>query len=392
MFELTTLRASESGGPVTAGQIAEALLYYQRVHVVLDTKSIVNLVKQLGMQWTLVLLRTEGVSAVYCEEMLAVRTIRHGPQDVFDFVSVTLAESQDKVLNNSGARLLHYIGALGARRKDVKSFVRSFEERVPVRKLGGDHFIQGGVHKAVWNEVLDPRVIPSAIRESIRLIPGGYDPGDTIRFETHDTAVGVTVSTNLDMDAVNSRRESLGHEPSTIAHLLAAVQEARADVILAAHYGGDFVTSKVSSSIVRTRHAEVLHRTEQNKAQLRQFHELVVPDAPGVAEAVDGGTRTLKEYLVLLEKSRRLKQWLKDLNPDKGLVSEYLHAVTRTPGIQSGPTKALRYMLTTSFGLADPTFAAAVGLFDTFILEKIARGWRPNHFVTSQLEPFVRGT
>ncbi len=49
MFEHIVLRRAEGGLPVSAGQIAEALLYYQKVHVFIDRETLFYLIRQIGI-------------------------------------------------------------------------------------------------------------------------------------------------------------------------------------------------------------------------------------------------------------------------------------------------------------------------------------------------------
>jgi hypothetical protein len=76
-------------------------------------------------------------------------------------------------------------------------------------------------------------------------------------------------------------------EPLTIAHLLSNILDARADLALASFYGGDFVTSAVTSSIIQVRHTELLRRSKLNVDSRRQFAEVVLPDSPSLAEVID---------------------------------------------------------------------------------------------------------
>lgn len=73
MFEKVTLRTSDRGDAITPGEIAEALLFYQNVHLVLDYYSLTGLIISLGMERLLSLLRRPNVSAVYTDETLATR-------------------------------------------------------------------------------------------------------------------------------------------------------------------------------------------------------------------------------------------------------------------------------------------------------------------------------
>ena len=65
MFEKIVLRRSESGAAISAGQIAEALLFYQNVHLVIDMGSFGQLVRQLGPGTLISLLQRSDCTAVY---------------------------------------------------------------------------------------------------------------------------------------------------------------------------------------------------------------------------------------------------------------------------------------------------------------------------------------
>ena len=74
MFEHLILRKAENGLPISVGQIAEGLLYYQKVHLFIDRGTLLRLVEQIGTSRILTILRRPEVTAVYCEETLGTRT------------------------------------------------------------------------------------------------------------------------------------------------------------------------------------------------------------------------------------------------------------------------------------------------------------------------------
>jgi len=224
-------------------------------------------------------------------------------------------------------------------------------------------------------------------------MPGGYVVGDELNLEVIESNLGCFVFSNLNLDAINRRRSeaSAPVEPKTIAHLLSSLQDARADMALASFYGGDFVTSEVTSSIIQVRHMELLRRANLNTTSRREFIEVVLPDSPSLAEVIDSGERTLDEFLLLLDKAARFKDWLKKVNPDENLVRSYMRDITSEGWIQRLPAKSLRYILTLGLDATNPVAGLAAGFIDNFVVEKLLSGWRPNHFVAGRLEPFIRG-
>jgi hypothetical protein len=395
MFEHIALRRADRGNPISAGQIAEALLYYRKVHFFMDRGTLLDLIKQLGLDRTLMLLRRPELTAVYCEESLGTHTESVGVTQFHRYVAFYLSGDQ-KVgeLKTPSDRLLYDLRRQGASSKDARRFAREFLDRVPIRKLSGDHYLKGGIVAAAQADVSDRAYLAKAIRVAARTVPGGYDPGDNFAVEVIDTDKGTVVFAELDIAAINARRAKApppDNEPVTIAHMLSNVLDARADLALASFYGGDFVTAAVTSAIIQMRYAEVLRRSNLNTIAREHFVEVVLPDSPRLAEVIDAGEQSFDEFLKLLDKAERFKDWLGKVNPDEGLVRTYLRDVSSRGWIERLPAKSLRYLLTTGIEHTNPVAGIVAGLMDNFLVEKLFAGWRPNHFVNGNLGPFLQG-
>lgn len=393
MFDHVVLRRHERGTAVTAGQIAEALLFYQKVHLVVDNLTLGHLLQQIGQTGLLALTGRPDFSAVYTEEMLATKTDSIGVSQAHDFQAVSFAGTKDIEFRSPQERLQHQVERLGLGASDARKFSQRFLQRVPLRRLSGSHFVKGGIPAAARQDLQDPEFFAAAVRTIVANIPGGYDAGSTLRAEVITSRLGNFVFDNIDFDGINARRAAMTPplEPVTMAHVLMQLQDAKADFVLAAHYGGDFVTSSATSAVVRLRYEALLHRRSENAEAQRNFVSVALPDMPTIAEAVDSGERTFPEFLRLLDQSDRFKRWLKSANPDDGLVREYLLSTARQDWVQTSKVKALRYLLTLAAEATNPLAGFAAGVMDNFVVEKLLGGWRPNHFVSDRLVPFVSG-
>lgn len=281
----------------------------------------------------------------------------------------------------------------GLPKKDAKQFSKAFLQRVPIRKFSGNYFLDGGIPAAAKLDLLDTEYAKQAIRQAVAAMPGGYVVGDELNLEVIESNLGCFVFSNLNLDAINRRRSEVSPpvEPIAIAHLLSSLLDARADLALASFYGGDFVTSEVTSSIIQVRHTELLRRANLNATSRREFIEVVLPDSPSLAEVIDAGERTLDEFLLLLDKAARFKDWLKKVNPDEDLIRSYMRDITSEGWIQRLPAKSLRYILTLGLDATNPVAGLAAGFMDNFVVEKLLSGWRPNHFIAGRLGPFLQG-
>lgn len=393
MFDHVVLRRSEGGTAISAGQIAETLLFYQIVHLVIDRQTLLGLVHQIGPSGLLALVARPDFSAVYAEETLCTVTNSVSVSKCYDFAACTLAKSAaGNNLKTPNERLGHDLHQAGVPRAHSKKVAEALLERVPVRKMSGNHFVHGGIPKATRCDLNNSEYLNTAFSEIIAHLLGGYRPRSALTVEVIKGRESFFVFDNIDYGRVNHNRAEMNPplEAVTTAHLLSHLQDARADLALAAHYGGDFVTSAVTSLVIRLQVDTLLRRSEINARAKREFAEVMLPDMLTVAEQVDSGERSFQEFLVLLDKSAKFREWLKSTNPDEGLVREYLRAISSQDLIQTSKSKGIRYLLTLAADATNPVAGFAAGLIDNFLIEKLLSGWRPNHFINKRLAHFLR--
>jgi len=378
---------------VTAGQVAEALLYYQKVHLVIDRGTLFQLVKQIGVDCLRQLLQRPELSSVYCEEDLGTHSTLVGVTQFHNYVAISFTGDLDNNLESPEERLAYQLERQGIPPKEAKNFSKWFSNRIPNRKYSGNHFVKGGIPAAAKRDLSDAEFVRKAIQKAIAASSEEYRLNDGLHFELLHTEQGFCAFSNIDFSAINSYRAKMTPpmEALTVAHFLSNILEARADMAMASHYGGDFVTSSVASSIIRVRYAELLRRSQLNSESRQQFVDVLLPDAPSLSEAIDSGERSVEDFFLLLDKGDRFKNWLGAVNPDQNLIHTYIRDITSEPWTQGIAVKTIRYALTTVLGLVGPVTGAVSGIADTFVVDKLLSGWRPNHFVVKNLSPFVRG-
>jgi hypothetical protein len=393
MFEHIVLRRAERGSPVSVGQIAEALLFYQRVQLVIDRVTLLDLIRQIGTGGVLALLDRPEVSAVYCDEFLGTFTTNIGVSQYHGFAAGRLIGDAKVGTFKSKIDLLQYeIEQQAVVSSGARKFAKRFFERVPSRKFSGNHFVPGGIPAAAKQDILDIEYAKTAVRNAIAASGGGDLAQDDLNWEVIETKSGFLVFTNIDFDLVNKRRIAGDAEvsPLTVALLLSFILDARADLILAAHYGGDFFTSAASSSIIQAKCPQLLHRAKINTATIKKFSEVVLTDMPSISEAIDRGERTFDEYLALLDHASRFKSWLKSVNPDEGLLRSYMSEISKKSWVERLPAKTIRYLFTLAIDAMTPSAGQVAGFADNFLVEKLLSGWRPNHFIDKRILPFVQ--
>jgi hypothetical protein len=394
VFEKTVLRRAQAGNGLSVGEIAEALLFYQKVHLVLDFLSMGPLIKTLGADHLISLIERGRVTAVYVEDMLMANNGARGSVQTHSFITGMVSGKRNSkiILKSRRERLQNVLEMSELGRGDARRFADRFLKHVPITRYSADTFAPNGIHKSAIADLADADYVTAAIRRALRQQVGFDAYVERLNVDvTMLSAEEFTIRHNIDFNAGNNRRKELDPtlEALTEGNLVVALLDVNSDVNIASHYGGDFHTSATNSDIVRIRYAELLKRTGVSTAQLQQFRDIILHGYPTLREALDGGSRTFSDFEKLLDKSDRFRETVHKIGPDDNLVAEYFREIAKEGWISSLPAKAVRYVVGVVVGVvASPLVGAAVGAVDAFALDKL-KGWRPNHFVEGKLKPFL---
>ncbi len=392
MFEKVILRRSEGGAAITAGELAEALFYYQNVHLVLGHGSLVGLDSTIGFKTILKLLKKTNFSAVYCEDQLGTKSETKAGRRIHSFVSVTYAGSKESgELPSRKKRLRDILQRRGYKKREAKKLTERFSNEVPTKKLNSNYFTKGGLIQAALDDLEDEGFIDEAIRCVIsKMLPGIPLPSDFF-FRVELNRPSFHINTNLNFEELNRlyRSNKPSSEDVTEAQLIGNILTAKSELMLAAHYGGEYYTSDVCSDIIRIRNIELMRRIGLEISEKDQFQEIVLNNGRAIREVINSGERSFDEFLILLDEADKFKEWIVGINPDENFVRQYMNEMANKGWISKIPAKGLRYLLSRGAGMADPIIGTGVSACNTFLIEKIFGGWRPSHFVNRKLKPFV---
>lgn len=392
MFESIVLRNSENAGNITLGALAEALLFYQNSRIVIGHGTLVSFAKDGSLDDILALVKDRRLQAVHCEETLGTVTNSHGVSQAHDFSAMTLVGHKDIRGSNRAERIEISLRSCGMNLRRAKAQAQAFVDAVPVKSFEKDDFVKGGIPNAARMDAKDRATLKGLLRAGLAAVPGGYDAGEGLEADYVLSDLGYFLFTNIDFAMVNKRRASMrpALEPLTPAALFNLILESRADMHLAAFYGGDFITTTANSALVRWRQAYLFERADRNVEERAQFSELVLADCPSIREVVDSGERSFAEFLKVLDTAQKFKAWLTKANPDQKLVSQYIEALRADTWANKAPVKAIRYLFSLGTGYVDPTGGVISGAADAFLIDRLLKGWRPNHFVDDRLKPFLQ--
>lgn len=155
MFDNIILRRSEGHDPLSFGQIAEALLYYQKVHIFFDRGSLFSLIDQIGADRLLALIDRPEITAVYCEEMLATASDSSEVSTYYQYIiTVFAADQKEGKPRPLQERLEKELKFKGRPEPEAMRFSRAFVKKVPQISFVKNHFIPEGIIKSTQNDLM----------------------------------------------------------------------------------------------------------------------------------------------------------------------------------------------------------------------------------------------
>jgi len=170
---------------------------------------------------------------------------------------------------------------------------------------------------------------------------------------------------------------------------------------IASFYMAEIITSRYSSDLIRLRMAGLLKKRNSNLARMELFQTTLLQGPRAVGDAIRSGEKGFTEFIPVLKKATKFKSWLRVQNPDANLLSEYIKASTAETWVDRLPMKTVRYVTFNMLGqLSDwllqmrglpPVGSIAIGSFDSFVVDQVIKGWRPNQFIDGPLRSFVSG-
>ena len=397
MFEKIVVRqASGVGRDFDAGLLAEVILFYGQVHLVIDYRVLRDMCQSLGVASVLRMLRSGYARLTFIRGSAVVITTTPG--------SVALHTTAVAKAGERGATveddLIECMKQVGNGPKEAKKHARDFLKLIAQSKLN-DGSPKGPLFVEQFRD--DLRSKPNLLKQA-RLVVGhriGELAGARIsRFNVVEVSADrFLVDTDLNWSEARAAYHRLTGKDTTDfgeATILGEVQDGFVDLGMAARYGSELLTTHLQEQLITERVWQITRPRQSSDDEIAGFNQKVLGDAFALREAINSGLRTFDDFLNVMDKARRFKKMLVNANPDMGLLGSYLQEVKKGTWLDGLIAKTARFSI---FNIAAPLleqlttgtqFISQIGnAVDAFILDRMARGWRPNMFVEKELLPFM---
>jgi hypothetical protein len=392
-------RNAQIGPLIDIGMLAETLLFYGNVHLLLNRGTLSSLVTELGADGMDRLLDIPEIRISYMTQNFATLGSTTGGLRSYGFGIFEVGGMKKKRLSKHEELeqiIERTLGSSKASKKQIKRLVSGMsfprvEDDMPADKLT----------EAARADLVDETFVRAAIGQCLSSLLPNYTLPRDWHFRCFTLNDGsFAVDTNLDFASLNAEYHKTipsSHSSITPDYLINFIYDAHAGTFLASRYGAEFVLDPLCSAIIKLRYLSLLRRRERSVSEIDLFQDLHL-DGRNISGALKAKERSFEEFLELLGRARKFKEWLRSTNPDAKLVKEYFEAVTRQTWVDRLPTKGMRWVITTGLAAVVEAFyptgaaiAAAQGLSlaDATVLDRIVKGWKPDQFVKGPMSEFL---
>lgn len=390
MFEKICIKPNETSYPTDIGFIAETLLYYDQVTIVAGASTFPILVERIGISNLIELLKSGDLRILIQENILGVSSHpdqRFNLRNDIMLISSPNVDSQEVIYRG----IFEFCQRQGYSRRMTRKLL----------PLTSTIRYQSDIDKIVKEDLSNENYVTRSVINSIT----HYNPSLTYRpeeieYQFIDLGDGFVFKTNLNYPDINNKI-SRGKNVNLInpESLILNIMETRGDMHIASDLKSEIATALIRYETMKLKFNDIYQKTAKGKKDLIQFNEFVLDDGFAIRDTINSGLNSFDDFMMVYRKAKRFKEWLNGVEPEVNLIQEYHKAVIAETKLDKLPGKTTRWGIFTGAGLLlDTMLTGGLGTIiqlglsagDTFLFDKLVKGWKPNVFVNKELYPFTK--
>lgn len=383
MFESIYITPT-SNNSLDIGLLAELLLFYGKVRVVASESMVNDLVRVCPPELIIELIQEEFLHIDYLHNSLGVLFYNNEFPKKYSF---TTFSSPEHTLEKISQKIFYSnIGRQGRARRLSQKF----------NKLVNVETYTDEVYENIPSFLLDRAFIDNSITEIFRkLIPEYLIPINTY-FHVFEEDRKIVVETNIDFSSVNNiYSKKYKDKILTVDGILSIIFHIKGFIHFASRFNDEIATDDLNSSIIKGKFELIAKKIIKDYYQIELFQNFIFEKIRDIRGAVNSGTINFTDVIEVVKKSRKFKNWLSELSPESSIIREYYRTVSADTVIDKLPSKTVRWALFSGTGILIDSLSGGSGIgiagglglsaFDSFILDKVVAGWKPNHYI-NQIE------
>jgi hypothetical protein len=387
MFDSIIYKNAIGPGPlIDIGALAEGLIFYGRVIIVGNTGTLKDVLRQIPPFVFLSLLRDGRIEFRYLADQIAVSTL--STSDGRSRHDLICFSSQDHTIEKVGASsFADAVGNTGQARVGASQFATLLR---PLDHVGFDQ-------RTVLEALSDQTSTDASVESLIRIVAPDYKNSGSLRFRVERLNEGFHVDTNIDFTSLNACYHKVvpaAHSTLTEAYILALLQGAYEATYFAGTLNSEIAVDPIEKVVQAKAVEAIVRRYTHSETQIESFVDLTLTDAHAIREAVNSGAVSFASVVKLLDSADKFRHWLREQPADAALLRAYYQETIKDSWAVKLPTKSTRWGIFTGLGLAVDVLVTgglgtaaglAVSAVDTFLADKLIKGWKPHQFVEGDL-------
>jgi hypothetical protein len=393
VFERITInRQGLTGFPFDLGSLAEALLFYKKVRVIVDPGSFFYLLRSCGPEELLHLFAMGALEIEFYENQTAVAATDTNRGPIYELK--TLSASVMKYEPVSRKFFDEWAGPSG---KGGARLFKMFGRNVSRSEFTVD------VLEQAHSDLIDQDYLSQATAGVVSVLAPEYALPEEVVFRLTTIMGGKTYQVETNIDFAEANKSFHLHIPAaeanlSISYILIHILNARRDLIVGSRGQSDFSLGPEMAVAIACKLSEIVKKANKGMETADLFQEDVIDNVPRIRDVVNSGERNFTEVVALVEKSVKFKEWLHKQGSSDDLRRAYLRDVSHIEWADKIAPKSIRMLIMSaasiSIGAATGPLAGIAGglalsVADTFLVDKIIKGWKPNQFIEESLRPFL---
>ena len=386
MFEKICIKSRElTEENLDISFLIDTMLFYGEVNVLAHTAEVRELLKFFDEE-TLRLLIQSGRMKLYIRQNIIGTAIL--PEGDYLHYGVGLFHEKNITAHN----ILYT-----SHKMKVNNSVQNMKFADSFAELVQSHTYEPIVSDLIDADFQNTSYLTEAISKIIRSEVPEYSPVEPIRFDIEKEdqpnelfTATYSVHSNIDLDVLNTLRAKKGlYTMPNFSSFLLILAETCGDNYISGQFESEFATNRLNSSLMNIQLSDTIKRTYRSQEELIEFQKHVLKDCPSLGHAFIAGQINGEQLIRLLEEGDKFRAWLRGMPNDADVINQYIKEELAPTLSDNKIVKAIRFGITTLLGLI-PVVGAVASAVDTFYVDKLLKGWKPNHFIDYKLMPLLQ--
>ena len=388
MFDSIIYKNAIGPGPlIDIGALAEGLLFYGRVAIVGNTGTIKDILARVPPFILLSLLRDGRIEFHYLADQTGVSTTPMSNGRSLHSL-IRFSSPQHTIEKVAPQAFEAAAGSSGQARVGASQFAKLLR---PIDHAGFDQ-------ASILHALSDNDATEASVESLIRTVAPDFQHSNRLRFRIERENEGFYVDTNIDFVRLNEFYNKVvpaAHSTLTEAYILALLQGAYEVTYFAGALNSEVAVSPIERIIQAKAVEAIVRRHIHSESQIESFVDLTLADGHAIREAVNSGAVSFTSVTELLNSADKFRHWLRQRPAEASLVRDYYQETIKDSWVEKLPGKSVRWGIFTGLGLTVDALGAgglgtvagvALSAVDSFLADKLIKGWKPHQFVEGDLK------